>query len=219
MSRRARIFFGFGVVLLAVLYNVIMYPPAWLVGRLTLRSTVKITSAAGGFSLDVPTRWKGNSPGLSHFPAALVRPKISAGKEYLNTGDSSFHETKPLRGGINSRRSSGFYARMSVYMETLPVGDVPFARELADVQAESLVAGLGAAREGKARTEVQRLKGYPWGKTTVTTQRVEEAIVCWQTVDDNSNHYTIVFSTNAYSSFKPVFDKIMKSFTSHPPVI
>ncbi|GHS89747.1 hypothetical protein AGMMS49957_13630 [Synergistales bacterium] len=206
-------------MLLAILYTVIMYPPVGLVGRLTLRSMTKFTSAAGGFSLDVPTRWRGNSPGLSHFLAALVRPKISAGKEYLDTGDSRFHETKPLRGGINSRRSSGFYVRMSVYMETLPVGDVPSTQEMADVQAESLVAGLGAVREGKARTEVQRLKGYLWGKTTVTTQRVEEAIVCWQTVDDNSNHYTIVFSTNAYSSFKPVFDKIMQSFMSHPPVI
>jgi hypothetical protein len=205
-----RIFGGLGVVVLVILCTIIVYPPVGIVGRLTLRSMAKFASAEGGFSLDVPTRWRENSPGLSNFLTAMVRPKISAGKEYLNTGDSRF---RVIGAGRALRRASGFYARMSVYMETLPASDVPSAQEMAGGQAESLIAGLGAARKGKARTEVQRLNGYLWGKTTVTTERIEEAIVCWQTVDDRSNHYTIVFSTNAYSSFEPVFDKIMKSFT------
>jgi hypothetical protein len=150
-------------------------------------------------------------------------------KVYMNAqGDITRHGR---RVGQSSRRL--MYADVTVAMTTLTAGPAPSVKELSDALLTSMREGrarVGAlldalspgsgsllpgpninAPSSKIWFETKRLKGYSWGKTTLTDAK--ETCVFWHAVDDNLNCYTVTFNTDRISHYERIFDNMMKSFS------
>ena len=211
--------YGLGLMLALVVVMIVMQS-SWLRAQYDLRFTKRFTSAEGKFSMDIPKSW---------FVKKASNMSSGGEKVYLNAHDEITKHRS--RVGQSSRRL--MYADVTVTMTTLTAGPAPSVKELSDalltsrregrarVEAllDTLSPGSGNLLPGpninapssKTRFEIKRLKGYPWGKTTLADAK--ETCVFWHAVDDNLNCYTVTFETDKISHYERIFDNMMKSFS------
>ena len=195
-----------------------LFPKARVLTFFDLRNMQIFTSAAGNFSMEMPKRWRHADIRYRRQP----RPNV-----YME-----------IDGNIwSSGRYSGarimMSARAEVTMAPRPQDSLfPFPQELGDELTAKInafeetrrevftgIAAMGIHLDRRSITEilpnhsfeVVMIRGRTWAKTTLTDGT--RARIYWQTVDERSNHYTVMFETSNISLCEPIFDRMIKSFS------
>ena len=192
--------------LLILFVGLIVAPPAWLASSYDLVFMSKFESSEGGFSINLPKRWKISGmqntkprPFLYH-----VQPLSEA--PYLEAWYTGY-----------LRKRVSYYALIRIYKITRTYENIPTAGQLAEDLSNKLAMRQWVISE---QFEIKRFRGLEWavttqilsGKSTATARK--EIRICWQTVGNiTKDHYIVMFYTDRISNYKAVFDKIFQSFS------
>jgi len=179
----------------------------------------RFRSAAGGFSIDVPRTW--DMPQIADMREPL-RFFPDTGETFLY---SQHHHTIRLQRRHSHRN---IFETVRVVEIPLPEGTSPTPEDLAYALRERINeqresnndAGgtLGFAFPeviGEVRTVIRPFGRIIWAKTTRTYSNMLDedcGVVYYQAVIDDSHYCVAVFSTNYFTTYEPLFDKMMRSF-------
>ena len=185
--------------------------PHWMRAKYDLYSMNRYASAEGKFSVKIPGSWR-------HYIPQPPRNDNS----YMNVRNDIYSGDDSLRRIM--------YANMTVVVEELSSRKVaPSAIELGDELNARLAANREAWDKLETRTgikfpmeginikpldtqfEVVLINGREWAKTTQIFH--DEVLIIWQIVDKRMNHYTVRLSTDRIDYYRPIFGKMMRSFS------
>ena len=206
----------------------------WLSIRSDLIYTREIYSVEEGFSIRIPVQWQLNaSPNVSStnrmaiaLPSSLLSFTILDKEVGIYSARRRFYQT------LLANRQHMF-AEIFISREALPDGVNPSVQELnetllaalqemeiiEEIRNPFMIMGNLGTRSitwqnlSEVQSDVVMLNDdYAWGKTSMTFREV--SYVFWQTAVSEHNHFTVLFRTDNLPLMEPLFENIMRSFSS-----